>query len=179
MKIRYHGPRRRSNGFTLLEVMVVGIVMGFLALILSGAWAGFGRPSADAIVRCRVAQEANMASACLARDFGGGLPDQITGGKQAGRLVGALAVDDSQLWLCFDGDPANGEADWGSSDTVVTYDVQDNGLVRSNQQTETKFLAASNVEQMQVSQTKEEIQIDLMFTYRDMTRTYTVIGKTP
>jgi len=177
--IQTRARRRRLNGFTLLEVMVVSVAMGLLVLVLSGAWSGLGRPSADALVRCRVAQEANLAAASLARDFGGSLPDQTTGRKQSGWLVGLLVVDDSQLWLCFDGEPVNGVADWASPDTVITYEVQDDRLIRSNQQTETTFPVASNVEQMQLSQQAEEVEIELTFTYRDITRTYTIIGKNP
>ena len=52
---------RRRRGFTLLETMLVSGLMVFLVLLASQAWSGFGRTTADAAARCRVAQEARLA----------------------------------------------------------------------------------------------------------------------
>ena len=169
--------RCRPGGFTLTEVAVVGVLMGLLVLMISGAWAGPGRSSADAIVRCRVTQEANLAIESLTRDFGGCLVGQPQGEKQSGRFVGRLVVDDSQLWLCFDGPPLDAAADWGAPDTVIVYQVQQGRLVRSNQQTATAFVVADNVERMQLTEQTDGITVELTFTYRDLTRTYTIVAK--
>ena len=170
---------RRFSGFTLTEVMLVGGMMSFLALLISGAWRGLGRSSVDTVVRCRVAQEANLAVDSLARDLGGSLADQISGEKQIGRAVGRLVVDGSALWLCFDGDPADGLAGWGPPDTVITYEVQGSQLIRSNQQTGIALPVADKVGQMQLTEQIDELRIDLTLQYRDLTRTYTIITKAP
>ncbi len=175
---------QRCGGFTVIEVMLVSGLMGFLALLISGAWAGLGRTSADVIVRCRVAQEANLAVASLMRDLGGNLPGQTAGQRQLGRIVGRLVVDNSQLWLCFDGEPLNGEppngsAEWAAPDTVIVYDVQANQLIRSDQQAGTTFAVAANVDQMQLTEQADGVTIDLTFQYRDITRTYTIVAKDP
>ena len=47
-------PHRRS-GFTLLEATIVSALMAFLAVMISAAWSGFARPTADIAERCRVA----------------------------------------------------------------------------------------------------------------------------
>ena len=160
--------------------MLVGVLMSLLVVLVSGAWSGLGRPSADALVRCRVAQEANLALESLARDLGGSLPEQAVGQKQSGRLVGRLVVDDSQLWLCFDGEPADGLPDWGLPDTVITYEVSDdNRLVRSNEQTQTAVALASNVQRWELDEQIDGLVILLTCSYRDLTRTYTVVAKDP
>ncbi len=169
---------RRFSGFTLTEVMLVGGMMSFLALLISGAWRGLGRSSVDAVVRCRVAQEANLAVESFTRDLGGSLADQIAGDRQIGRAVGRLVVGGSALWLCFDGDPADGDA-WGPTDTVITYEVQGNQLIRTNDQTGVAVVVADKVSLLQLTEQIDEIRIDLTFQYRDLTRTYTMIAKDP
>ena len=167
------------SGFTLTEVMLVGGLMSLLVLLISGAWRGLGRSSVDAFVRCRVTQEANLAVESLTRDLGGSLASQITGERQLGRVVGRLAVDGSALWLCFDGQPADGVADWGPPDTVITYEVQGSQLIRCDQQTGVALAVADKVSQMQLTEQVDGVRIDLTLQYRDLTRTYTIIAKDP
>jgi type II secretory pathway component PulJ len=110
------------SGFSLLEVTLVSGLMALLAVVLSSAWVGVGRPAADVIARSRLFQEMDMAVAALSRDTSGGLanPEGRLGGKTQGCWVGWMQPANGQLWLCFDGgtDP-NGEADWGPPDTVI------------------------------------------------------------
>ncbi len=159
--------------------MLVGGLMSLLVLLISGAWRGLGRSSADAVVRCRVAQEANLAVESLARDLGGNLADRVTGEKTLGRAVGRLVVAGTQLWLCFDGQPANGEPDWGPPDTVIVYEVQGGQLVRSDQQTGVAVTVADNVSQMQLTEQIDAVRVDLTLQYRDLARTYTIVAKDP
>jgi hypothetical protein len=159
--------------------MLVSGLMSLLVLLLSGAWSGFGRPSADAIARCRVAQEANLAADALARDLGGSLADQSTGTRESGRLVGRLAVDGCELWLCFDGEPVDGQPDWATPDTVIVYHVQEESLVRCDQHAVTSHVVADHVSQMQVSEQVDGVHVELTFTCRDVTRTYSMIAKDP
>ena len=174
-------PARSScrQGFTLTEIMLVGGLMSLLVLLISGAWKGLGRSSVDAVVRCRVAQEANLAVESLARDLGGGLAGQIAGDKPLGRAVGRLVVAGSQLWLCFDGQPVDGVADWGPPDTVIVYEVQGGQLIRCDQQAGTALVVADKVSQMQLTEQIGGVRIELTLQYRDLTRTYTVVAKDP
>ena len=172
-------PQCRRRGFTLMEAMLVGGLMSLLVLLISGAWRGLGRSSADAVARCRVAQEANLAAESLAHDFCGNLPDQVAGQKELGRLVGRLVVGGTELRLCFDGNPVNDAADWAVPDTVITYHVEQNRLIRSNQQTGTALVVADNVNQMLLTEQADGVTVDLTFTYRNMTRTFTIVAKDP
>ena len=121
-----------------------------------------------------------MAVEALAHDLSGNLPEQIAGPKDLGRLVGRFVVDEQEeLWLCFDGDPINDTADWASPDTVVTYHVENERLVRTNQQTGTSLVVADNVDQIQLADQADGVTIDLTLTYRNVTRTHTIVAKDP
>jgi len=173
---------RRPKGFTLIEVMLVSCLMALLGILLSAIWTGFGRPLGDVAARCRVTQEAILAADSLARDFGGALtgPDGRIGSKLDGCFVGRLQPGGAALRLCYDGGPnPNGVADWGEPDTVITYEVQDNNLVRWDENAGTTFIVARNVQQMTLTDLGTGVQIELTFQYRDITRTYTFVGMGP
>ena len=169
---------RRRNAFTVVEALIVSGLMVLLAVLLSSAWSGLGRPLADAVGRCRVTQEASLALASLARDYAGSLPDAV-GEQVQGRLVGRQVIDGSELWLCFDGGSPDGVADWGPPDTVIIYEVQSNHLIRRDQNSGDTFTVARDVDAMDLTELGDGVQIDLTLHYRDITRTYTMIAKDP
>ena len=167
------------QGFTLLETLVVSGLMALLVLLLAEAWSGLGRPLVDAMARSRVAEEANLAVTSLTRDWSGSLPGSL-GSLEQGRAVGHLVVDRSQLWICFDGGPAPNEiADWAAPDTVISYAVESNKLIRQNQTTGSTFVAAKDVETMEVTDLGTAVEIKLTLRYRDVSRSYSLIAKTP
>jgi type II secretory pathway pseudopilin PulG len=179
--------RGQRGGFTLMEIMLVGGMMSLLVLLISGAWRGLGRSSADAAARGRVAHEARLAASTLARDFSGSLPEQVTGLKDSGRLVGRSIVAGPRLRLCFDGEPLNGLADWGPPDTTVVYRIKTEPeyglprkrLVRTNEATGSEFTAAASVDSMALLDQRDGVKIELTSTCRDVTRTYTIVAKDP
>jgi len=63
-------PNHRQ-GFSLVELTVVSLLMALLAMLLSSAWVGVGRTTADLIGRSRLVQERDSAMAALSRDLGG------------------------------------------------------------------------------------------------------------
>jgi len=177
--LKSHVCVRQRRGFTLMEATIVSALMGFLAILLSSTWSGIGRPLVEAVARSRVAQEASLAVASLARDWGGN-PIDATGEQELGRLVGRTVVGGSELRLCFDGGASpNGVADWAAPDTVIVYDVQSNKLVRSNENSGTTFTVATDVQLLTLTDLGNAVQIDLSLSYRDIARTYTMIAKDP
>ena len=174
--------RQDRDGFTLLEVTIVSALMAFLVVLLSATWSGLCRPTADIAARCRVAQEANLAAASLVRDLAGSLanPEGRIGGKQLYAFVGRIQPSNAQLWLCFDGgSPPNGVADWGPPDTVIVYSVENNQLIRWDQKADTIHTVARAVESMAVQDLGDRVQIQITFSYRDITQTYTLIARDP
>src|SRR5947208_980059 len=114
-------PRPGRPAYTLLELLIVAALMGFLVVLLGQAWHSLGRAGVDVLVRCRVTHEARLALAALSADLGGSLGDSAgrLGGPAHGKFVGRLQPGGTQLWLCFDGSSTpNGVADWGPPDTV-------------------------------------------------------------
>jgi type II secretory pathway pseudopilin PulG len=174
-------PRNSREGFTLVEVLVVGALMTLLAMLLQTSWSGFGRPLIEAIARARIAEDANMAAATLARDFGGSLPGNgsHSGSLATGKLVGRMEPDGIMLRLCFDGGADNGLADWGDTDTVITYLVQDGNLVRWDETAGTTFVVAHNVQSWELTDLGNGVEIRITFSYRTITRTYTLVGLDP
>ena len=174
--------RFHRAGFTLLEATVVSGLMAMLAAILSSAWAGFGRPTTDVIARARVAREMNLAVDCLARDLGGSIAncEGRLGAKKQGALVGWLLPGSGELWLCFDGGTEpNGLADWTSPDKVIVYMLEGNRLVRWDQNANTTFTAARDLDAMELSLLGDELQVRLTFKYRGIERTCTLIARMP
>jgi type II secretory pathway pseudopilin PulG len=97
MRIR-SGPVPR--GFTLIEMTLVGFLLVLLSLLMSRAWAAFGRPAISAVARARLIQEANLAAESLAHDVGQLArvdppgPDSRYQNVQASGSTLYLAIDD-------------------------------------------------------------------------------------
>ena len=123
-----------------------------------------------------------LAVDCLARDLGGSLgsAEGRLGFKQQGALVGWLLPGNGQLWLCFDGGAeANGTADWAAPDTVIVYMLDGDRLIRWDQMANTTFVAARNLQAMDLSLLGNELQIGLSFACQDVTRRCTLTARTP
>ena len=174
---------RRHRGITLLEVMIVSGLMTVLTMLLSSTWIGMGRPTVDVIVRSGLFQEMDAAVSALSQDLGGSLagPDGRLGGKTKDCWVGWLKPAEGQLWLCFDGGAEpNGEPDWGPPDMVVVYQSDSNSLVRWNQNTDTTFTIAKNLDELAITEVSSEmISITLTFQHRGITRSCMLLARTP
>jgi hypothetical protein len=166
----------------LVEAVVAGGLFALLAVLLAKTWYGLMRPAAELAARARLAQEAGLATASLGRDLGGSLANPVgrTGPKTLYPYVGRLLPGNSQLWLCFDGGPSpNGVADWGPPDAVIIYAVQGDQLVRTDQNAGTTFTVARLVSGFAVQDLGGRVQIQMTFTYRGLTRTYTLVARDP
>lgn len=112
---RAAGSRRR--GFSVTELVVVGMMTTLLAMLLATVWAGFCRPARDAATRCRLATEANLACYALAEDLGGDLAGvQAVADTSPGALPGQVC-----LQLTYNGPAA----------APVVYRLQGNRLLRN------------------------------------------------
>ena len=115
--------------------MVVAVLTSFLAALLSLCWTALGQGANDAMARCRVAREMNLAVNTLARDLGGSLG--ISGGSlgrngtpwESQFLAWDCSIPNT-LRLCFDSPhpstPAAAPSDqptWKWPQTVVAYSL--------------------------------------------------------
>lgn len=179
----------RRGGFTVVEVLIVSGLMSLLVVMISAAWFGLGRSSRDVVLRCRIAQEANLAAETLTRDFGGHLPDEPMSDPQCHRFWDSR-VHNGQLQIYFaagpvaDDEDLNDDPPWdspSSGDTVITYQLQENepqggkvqtyNLVRlkARDGTETEFTVATNLLGMDVEPTilADGVDAILLFPYPD------------
>lgn len=170
--------RRLRPGFTVLEAAIASSLLALLAMLVSASWSGLGRPMMGSLAHSRIQEEANRAASFLADDFGGQLGTVVVGKKKKGKKAGRIVVGSAELRLCFDGgtDP-DGIPDWAPPDTVVVYSLQSGCLVRTNQTLGNTITVARQVESFTVNDQGSQVKIDLKLTYRNLSRTYTFIGK--
>jgi hypothetical protein len=182
-----HQPR----GFTLLEVTMVSGFTVILALLLSSAWTGVGRPVADLIGRSQLVQERNLAVAALSRDLGGSLADpsahtgDVTKGQwlkwdRPANLEQPLNTD---LRLLYDGrtDPT-APISWATPNTIIRYVVESDTLFRWDELANTYFTVAKNVDSMNVTAIggrPDAFNVVLRFKYRNLTLTCDLTAEIP
>lgn len=179
----------RRRGYTLVEMGVVSGLMAFLGLLLASVVAVFGKPSLDVLSRARVLRESRLAVASLRADLGGSLPlaqASRSGTPETGVVVDAMAAGGGQqLWLDFDGavdgnTAPNGQADWGSPDTVIVYSLQGRGLVRADQTAGSSVVIAGDIAAFTVAtESPDLVKISIQFAFRDATRTETLLWHRP
>jgi hypothetical protein len=156
--------------------------MVLLAMLLGATWGAFGRPLVEADTRGRLALEAQMVATALAHDLGGSV--STTGGRADGRFVGRMITGGDRLRLCFDGGTTpNGLADWSAPDSVMTYFINKNGsipeLVRLDESSGATFTVARYVTSMSLVDLGNGVQVELTLSYRNMTKTYTLVTIDP
>ena len=158
--------RRQRAGFTLTEMAIVGVLMGFLAVCLGRAWDGLAQPSIDLMVRCMVQQEAQIAAMSLSEDCGGCPPGKISDiqGLKISDICTGVSTSDDDLVISF-------------SNETVTYRLNSDNhtLVRDHtvDMTTTSVVIASNVYGMSLNNASEPgdlqtgwIKVNLTFRLR-------------
>jgi prepilin-type N-terminal cleavage/methylation domain-containing protein len=151
----------RNRGFTLIEVMLVGMMMGVLAIVLSSAWSGLGQPAIDVMVRCQVEPEAQIAAMSLAADCGGRLPvsQAAIQGSLDGEAFSSASISGGALVISFT----------GGSTITYRWDQDQHTLVRETAGATTSSLViASNVYGMLLEDEGSFIQMTLTFQFRDV-----------
>lgn len=163
------GYTRGRRGFTVVEVTIVIFLIVLLVSILSSVWRGLCLPAIDAAARCRIVQEANLAAASLARDLGGNLPDPTaqTGAISDGLLVGRQTPSPGWLRLCFHGTGSGSDLSpkWGAPDTVISYQLQGNSLIRWNEESGSTVTVANGLTGFQVNALEDNSGVEIVMTF--------------
>ncbi len=153
---------QKRHGFTLLELMVVSVLMGLMAMITAQFWRFYAVERKDLTTRVRASQELSLALEGLTSDIGA--------------AVGASILEDDRVLLCKDGGPTpNGEADWGSPDALVEYVLTDGKLYREDQSTGTRIVVAEGVTTFFVQETGDNLYtITVVVQFDDLERQATI-----
>jgi type II secretory pathway component PulJ len=171
-------------GFTVIEMTVAAAMLALLASLLGATWVGLCRPALESAWRCRLAQEANLAANALARDLGGTLanPEGRLGGLSDGVFVARMVPTSTWLRLCFHGgSDANLSPKWGAPDTVISYQLQANTLVRWDENSGAVVTIARDVSGFSVTPLEDNsgLAITLAFSYRGLSLTYDLVTVDP
>jgi type II secretory pathway pseudopilin PulG len=154
-----HLRRRRSGGFTLLELLVVGMIGVLVLTFLGNAWRWFSRSSNELHAAEQIARELKLASEAIASDFGPG--------------IAARTVDGSQLQINLDTD-GDATADWAAPDTVIEYAVANGKLVRRDLLAATEVPMARQMTGFAVASAGADLTVQLAAEYRASDHTITL-----
>jgi Tfp pilus assembly protein FimT len=143
--------RRRRGGFTLLEMLVVGLLGVIVLACLGNAWRWYARATNDAHVSAQLSRELKTAAEAIAEDFGPAI------------AVRTLDGDQVQFNLDTDGD---GLAAWDGPDTVIEYSAAAQKLVRKNVVAETEFSMADHLKTLEAQVVSGKLQVHLIAEYR-------------
>src|SRR5687768_7415153 len=124
MRSRGHNfAKRRRGGFTLLEMMVAGMVGMIILAVIGNTWRWYIRSVRDIRIVTQLTREVKLASEAIAQDFGPALA--------------ARTIDGSTLQFNYDNN-ADGIADWSAPDVVIEYAIDSERLVRRDLNTSTE-----------------------------------------
>ncbi|NND96641.1 MAG: type II secretion system protein [Pirellulaceae bacterium] len=167
-------PSRRRRGFSLLEITIGSIIAAGLVVMASGVAMDVSRHMAANIVETQVACEARLAIESLRRDFGGTLPDDLSGDRAEWRLVGRMIPNTNELRLCFDSDQ-DASADWVLPDRVIIYSLDGDRLIRSDLTSGNTYTVARHVDDVDFVANAGDITISIDFEMAGFAETYTFV----
>lgn len=128
--------RSRAGGFTLLELMVVGLLGVMLITMMATMWSWLGVSVVQQQTGDQFSRELKMAADAIAQDFGS--------------AVGARTLDTYTLQICHDGVEYNETADWASPDTVIEYGIANGRLIRTDTATNEELVIARHFDDFRI-----------------------------
>lgn len=167
---RIHQSRAR-RGVSLLEVTIGSLMVAGITMMAASVAVDMTRGMGENIRRTRIATQARLSLESFRRDLGGCDPDRQEGDRAHWRLVGRQIPNEGELRLCFDSD-ANGSADWAAPDRVITYDVDDGQLIRSDLEMNQTIVIANLVDSVAFSIIGSEMRIEIDFELGNLQRSY-------
>ena len=142
---------RRRRGFSLLEMMVVGIVGVVMLGVIGNTWRWYLHSVHDIRVVTQLTREVKLAAEAIAQDFGPSLA--------------ARTVDGTQVQIDTDADD-DGVAQWAAPDSVVEYLVQSNQLVRRDVISGTTLPMAAHISEVTAETVGGKFQVHLTASLR-------------
>jgi type II secretory pathway pseudopilin PulG len=144
--------RHARRGFTLMELLVVGMLGTMVLAMIANVWRWYGHSVAQQQTVTMLAQELKLASEAIAQDYGYALASRTT--------------DGAQLEMDIDGPAQEGTADWGAPDTVILYAVVSGQLVRTDSLTGAEVPIAGHMDAMEMSTVSGHLEVKLTAKFR-------------
>ena len=156
---------RRSNfarsGFTLLELLIVGMVGIIVMSVITNVWRWYGYSMTQQQIDVAMSQELKIAAEAIAQDYGS--------------AVGSRTLDGAQLQIDLDGGGNDGIADWASPDTVIEYWVDDGKLYRRDVTNGTAdVVVAANMDSIAAAVDSGQLNVALTAKMRQRDQTITL-----
>ncbi len=150
----------RHRGFTLLELLIVGIIGTMVLAAIANIWRWYGHSVSEQQTEVMLTQELKLASEAIAQDYGPALASRT--------------VDGSQIQFDLDGGAEDGAAQWASPDTVVEYSIVSGSLLRQDLNAETGIPLASHMQSLDVQAVSGHLELTLTAAFRNTQRTITL-----
>jgi len=142
---------RRSSGFTLLELLVVGM-LGILVVKMSTDAAKWYVHSVSEInISVQLNKQMKLAAEMIAQDAGGALAQRTNTG------------DD----LEFNIDAGDSTAQWTAPDTVVHYSINNGLLIRHDLLADEEVVVARNITAFTVTDDGTYLDVHLVAGFRE------------
>jgi prepilin-type N-terminal cleavage/methylation domain-containing protein len=156
---------RRRRGFSLLEMMVVGIVGVVLLGFIGNAWRWYTRGAHAVQVSTRLTKELKLAIEAMAADFG--------------PSIAARTTDGGNVQFNIDGGAPDGVAQWASPDTIVEYAITSNRLIRHDLSTGQQIPMAEHITGIDAQVVSGVLVVTVTAGYGDEERSINVNFKEP
>jgi Tfp pilus assembly protein FimT len=154
------GRIERRGAFTLLEMLVVGVLGVIVLGLVANAWRWYARSMHAAQVSAQLTNELKLAAEAIAQDYG--------------PAVASRTVDGTTVQFDSDGAVADGAAQWAAPDSVVEYAVQSQRLVRRVLAAGTEMGVADHIGALAAQVVDGKLQVRLTATFRDAAQDVTL-----
>ena len=155
---------RRRAGFTLLELLVVGLIGTLMLLFITNAGVWYSRTTRDMHVASQLNRELKLAAEAIAQDYGPALAARTTDGTDV-----QFDLDDN----------SDATAQWGAPDTIVQYVLSGGRFLRRDLSSGIDVPMARSITAMETEVVDGHLNVHLTATYRTTTQDLTLQLRDP
>ena len=142
---------RFRRGFTMLELLVVGIVGVIVLMGIANCWRWYSKSVHATQVSTQLTKELKLAADAFAADYGPALA--------------ARSLDGTTIQFDIDAN-ADGIAQWSEPDLVIEYTVQGENLIRHDLNTDAEVPMAAHIQSLTAETVVGKLQAHLVAGFR-------------